>query len=104
MDSNYGDIRDTDQFEGWKYKDNKLQWNSCTDPSYSFSPPSPIYYNANSNTSQASYGVVTHGSYQLRTYHYCESGGVEPEPSPGCSDANNWTITARMKCNDIYCS
>ena len=102
VDSNYGDIRDTDQFEGWKYKDGKYQWNSCTDPSYPYAPPNPDYYNINNSTAQRSSSIVTHGSYQLRTYHDCESVGVEPEPSPGCTDANGWTISESNNYMYVY--
>ena len=68
--SNYGDIKDADQFRGWKRKggpSTKRQWNSCTTEEPAYRPPTRDYYNANNYTTQASPDVVTHGVLQYRS-------------------------------------
>ncbi len=70
VQSNYGNIKDTDQFRGWKHIDGprtKLQWNSCTTAKEKFRAPNRKYYNVNNSTKQQSNAVVTHGTLQYRT-------------------------------------
>ena len=47
--SQYGEIRDTDQFAGWYDEDDKLQWQSCTKK---LPKPDCLAYNDNHCTGQ----------------------------------------------------
>ena len=70
--SNYDDIKDAEQFRGWKWQTSRLlkdsyQWNSCTTRKAEFRAPNREYYNVNNSTAQASPPIVTHGTMHYRT-------------------------------------
>lgn len=105
--SNYGGVKDTDQFRGWKWLDGpptKKQWNSCTTSVPKYHPPNCAYYNANGCTTQASSATVTHGVY---SYRY--SGNQCPEyldpdnpPPPGCSNMSGVSVTQSSNYMTVY--
>ena len=89
VDSNYGHRTDTDQFRGWKYKDNKKQWNSCTTHVAEYQPPNSTYYNNDGYTTQRSTTVVKHGRTSYRTnVTVCSQGGGAGSGCSGLSGAS----------------
>lgn len=87
VSSNYStDVKDEDQFRGWKWLDGprtKKQWNSCTS---GFPPPDRRYYNASNFRTQSSSAPVTHGERSYRTNVVsCQQAYTEGEPLSGCS-------------------
>lgn len=68
VESNFGDRNNTTQFAGWKWTDNKQQWNSCTSEHLRDAGDSCLYYNHDSNangycddqlsSAEYSYGTV----------------------------------------------
>ena len=87
VSSNYStQIKDEDQFRGWKWKDGprtKLQWNSCTT---GFPPPDRRYYSPPDYRSQRSDAPVPHGTRSFRTNVVsCQQAYTEGEPLSGCS-------------------
>ena len=87
--SNYGHKRDTDQFAGWKRKDGKWQWNSCTTRAR-YRPPNSEYYNYLRHTAQKSAVGVTQLGSRTITYELpCQWTFWPPMRGPsahGCSD------------------
>ena len=77
--SNYGQIRDTDQFRGWSHEDGpttKRQWNSCTS---FYPPPDCDHYNTPPGIcrTQSSPSPVTHGTMVYRsTFETCDPTNV----------------------------
>ncbi len=83
--SNYGRIRDKDQFRGWWPRhttSTKKQWNSCTTKKAKYRAPNCTYYRRSVPPTppyrcdkQYSNDVVTHGTLRYRT-------AVQPCPPP----------------------
>lgn len=80
---------DGEQWRGWKWLDNKFQWNSCTT---FFPPPSQDNYNHDNYTSQYSnLGWYTHGV-----------GFVYGAPSTACQYLNGVVYTQEEYSAHIY--
>lgn len=89
VSSNYSTrVENGDQFLGWEPKGSQKQWNSCTNvPEYpKFHPPNCEYYNADNCSTQASFGIVTHGQLRYRTSVDICVSGVPPDDYSGCQD------------------
>ena len=105
--SNYGGVKDTDQFRGWKWLDGpstKKQWNSCTTSVPKYHPPNCDYYNANGCTTQASSATVTHGVYSYRySGNQCPQY-LDPDdpPPPGCSNMSGVSISQSSNYMTVY--
>ena len=94
--SNYGDIKDEDQFKGWKRKQRKYQWNSCTTDQARFPLGNSDYYNYENHTSQRSATTVQHGIKKIRIHvQDCPSvdrpGSLDVELH-GCSQKNGFRV------------
>lgn len=94
--SNYGGIRDSDQFKGWHAEDNKLQWNSCTTDQVRYPLGNSKFYNASNHTAQASPSTAQHGVKKIRVHvQECPSvdrpGSLDDELQ-GCSQENGYRI------------
>ncbi len=97
VSSNYGDIRDTDQFRGWSPQDGpstKRQWNSCTT---GYPPPDCRHYQIPScGPPQTSSAIVSHGAMNYRaSTTYCpppnDQGQSEEDPR-GCEIISGWDV------------
>ena len=97
--SNYGKVKDSNQFPGWKEgtatgSGEKIrQWNSCTSHP-SWPQGDSDYYNAEGSTSQRTVlGTATHGSRQYRKPIPCQGSAFYPLPSAtGCAAAlSSWS-------------
>jgi len=92
--SNYGQKQDSAQFQGWKPKDSKMQWNSCTS---GYPPPSCDYYNWNACTQQRDwYTVNVHGTKGVTIQVTCprDTNGDGQCDTGGCKDVytyGEWT-------------
>ena len=88
--SNYGHKNDTDQFAGWKRKDGKWQWNSCTTRSQ-YLPPNKEFYNYLNHTAQRTEVGVTQLGTRTITYELpCQWSFWPPMRTPsvhGCADS-----------------
>ena len=102
VSSNYGSKANTDQFEGWKRKDRKLQWNSCT--TYAeYAPPNSDYYNSSDHRSQKSDDIVTHGTMQFRDTRFCpDPQDYDADPPVGCASVEGWVIRQSENYMTIY--
>ena len=97
--SNYGQIRDTDQFRGWSHEDGpttKRQWNSCT----SLYPKGNCdHYNTPPGIclTQSSPAIVTHGTMVYRTsFETCDPTdvpGETPTTYIGCQEHRGTAVS-----------
>ena len=102
VSSNYGDIRDADQFKGWHLMWGKRQWNSCTrdyigSQYYSDIDEDGIWY-------QESRDTVTHGVMEYLTNRNVCPNSWYPVADPGdaCLSLNGLTFTQSNNLMDIY--
>lgn len=101
VSSNYGRKRDTDQFKGWKPKDGKYQWNSCTVRANYF-PPHRDFYSPPDYRSQRSPSIVTHGKMGIRNDLLCPINDRDFDPPIGCTSAEGHKVTESTNYMTIY--
>ena len=101
--SNYGSVKDTDQFRGWKWLDGpttKRQWNSCTTRVDQYRAPDPRYYTYPGFRDQRSNDTVTHGTY---TYRARRRNCRLPVPTnTDCSGMDGYRVNGGTNYMDIY--
>ncbi len=95
--SNYGDMRDKDQFKGWYREGGKYLWDSCTTNQSRYSSGDPWFYSHSNHTAQYSGSVVQHRVKKIRVHvQECSSvdrpGSLDKELH-GCSLENGSRIT-----------
>ncbi|MYG03211.1 MAG: hypothetical protein F4041_07530 [Acidobacteriia bacterium] len=102
VSSHYGNKENTDQFKGWKRKDRKFQWNSCT--AYAeYTPPNSAYYNSSDHRSQKSDGIVTHGVMEFRETAFCpDPADYDADPPVVCASVEGWDIRQSENYMTIY--
>ncbi len=107
VSSNFGDIRDSNQFPGWKYEsDGTYEWNACKKD---YPPPNCRYYNTAGCTEQItwapSYGQ--YGNYGGGWYYipvgcpidWNHDGVID---AGGCLDLDGRAFTVRGNFMSIY--